>query len=264
MDDYEQHVHDLIGAYVLDAVTEAEAVLVEQHLSTCAECRTLEAELREVEALLPALAGEIAPPPGLKARLMDIAATEARADLHAATEADVSLRQPMLLHDPARKPSGRDRATAQRGPAPRATNRTRFLAAWAGLAALLLVAIGVWRFNANQVAKPTLQSAIHGTSAQPTIAGSLAYYADGSRLTLTVHGLKPIVSGKVYELWLIRGKFAVVTAAGTFRPDTNGSAQLTITAANVPTYNLAGVTVEKAPISTTPHLPIVATGTLTE
>jgi anti-sigma factor RsiW len=65
-----EHVHDLVAAYVLGAVTPLEAALVEEHLAARGACRQVEAELRAVEALLPTLAGELAPPPALKAPLL--------------------------------------------------------------------------------------------------------------------------------------------------------------------------------------------------
>ena len=58
----QSHVHDLLAAYVLGAVTPLEATLVEEHLATCALCRRQESEFREVERRLPRLAGELAVP----------------------------------------------------------------------------------------------------------------------------------------------------------------------------------------------------------
>src|SRR5690348_18206 len=75
----EHHAGDLLAAYVLDAVSADEAELVEEHLVTCSACRLQEAELRSITASLPALAGELPPPPRLKARLMSIVEAEAHA-----------------------------------------------------------------------------------------------------------------------------------------------------------------------------------------
>src|SRR5207248_6176930 len=74
----EQHTHDLLAAYVLSAVTPDEAALVQQHLAGCASCQRLERELRAVASVLPELAGDLTPPPTLKARVMAAAAAEPR------------------------------------------------------------------------------------------------------------------------------------------------------------------------------------------
>jgi anti-sigma factor RsiW len=48
----DQHVDDLLGAYVVDAIEADERLLVEDHLRECPRCRQEVAELREVTALL--------------------------------------------------------------------------------------------------------------------------------------------------------------------------------------------------------------------
>ena len=62
-------IEGLLGAYALDAVEPAERELVDQHLSTCARCRSEVAEHREVAALL-AHSGAPAPE-GLWDRIAD-------------------------------------------------------------------------------------------------------------------------------------------------------------------------------------------------
>jgi anti-sigma-K factor RskA len=47
--------HDAVGAYVLDALPEAERAAFEEHLATCASCRREVAQLTPVVALLPRL-----------------------------------------------------------------------------------------------------------------------------------------------------------------------------------------------------------------
>jgi anti-sigma factor RsiW len=49
---HQEHVDDLLGAYVVDAVDQDERLLVETHLHECPRCRQEVAELREVTALL--------------------------------------------------------------------------------------------------------------------------------------------------------------------------------------------------------------------
>jgi anti-sigma-K factor RskA len=69
-------LHTLVGAYALDALTAEEHEQFEQHLATCANCRAELAELRATAARLSDTT-VFAPPPGIKARLMDaIASTQ--------------------------------------------------------------------------------------------------------------------------------------------------------------------------------------------
>ena len=60
---HEQHVDDLLGAYVVDAVDADERLMIEDHLHECPRCRQEVAELREVTALLAH--GGAAAPEGL-------------------------------------------------------------------------------------------------------------------------------------------------------------------------------------------------------
>ena len=69
------------------------------------------------------------------------------------------------------------------------------------------------------------------------------------------------VLGSVYELWLIRGT-RVARGVAEFRPRPNGTGHLTLRGYAVPGYTLAGLTIERAPGSKTPTMPIVATAPL--
>ncbi|GAC1400449.1 MAG: hypothetical protein NVSMB65_18250 [Chloroflexota bacterium] len=232
------HLQDLIAASVLDAVTAAEAALVTEHLAGCALCRGLQRELREAAILLPELAGEIAPPPALRARLMAIVEDEARG-----------------------------------GPAPRALPRPILPAARPGLprvlavaaaVALLVAGAGTWRlYNEATRPRPTSVYSLQGTTTQPAVAGALAYVAGERRADLVLHGLRPLPPGRVYELWMIRGAFAAVRGVGVFRPAADGSGHLSLTGLRVPSYNMIGLTVEQAPRSAVPHPPLVASGKIT-
>lgn len=284
MDAPEPHVQDLVAAYVLEAVTPHEAALVEEHLAECAECRQLARELREVEAWLPQLAVEMAPPPALKTRLLSIVSAEA------ASATGVSERQTAgagvadhaaagtLASRPAAAEATTETPDQATPPPPLPLRPTRpaqavrrgarFSPLLAIAAALLLVVAGVaiWRAITGTPPKPTLQYAMGG-KAIPTASGSVRYYSDGHKLVLDLHGLKAIPAGRVYELWLVRLNGANIVKAvgiGAFRPTARGHGSLTVAngrvPANVPFYQLAAVTVERAPLSLTPHFPIVSQG----
>ena len=241
MTDEAPHVHDLVAAYVLGAVTALEQERVESHLTRCAMCRDQERALREVAVLLPALVSEMAPPPALKTRLMGIVEAEAGA-------AGARPRGP------------------RRGPPvarPMALGVVAAVAAAAALVALVVSGVGLWRTWGGAPSVPVTQVAIAGTTTQPAIRGSLRSAAGGGHLALDLHGLKPLPVGRVYELWLIRGHYRVVRSVGTFRPTRTGTARLTMGSDNVAHYTLTCLTVERAPGARQPTQPLVAVGAIT-
>ncbi|WP_033443736.1 anti-sigma factor [Saccharothrix sp. NRRL B-16314] len=61
--------HTLMGAYVLDAVSDAERRVFEEHLARCSDCAQETAELRETTALL-AGATSVEPPAHLRDRVL--------------------------------------------------------------------------------------------------------------------------------------------------------------------------------------------------
>ena len=69
-------LHDLSAAYALDALDPAEAEAYEAHLSQCEECRAQLAELNESVGALAFGAVAPAPPPRLRAAILDAAAAE--------------------------------------------------------------------------------------------------------------------------------------------------------------------------------------------
>lgn len=309
-DEDDQHVHDLVGAYVLGAVTEDEAALVTQHLATCAACRQLESALREVERMLPHLAGEMEPPPGLKARLMAVVTAEAatpgaapplqlplrpdaldgRRSLPPASAAPTpeagaasvprpegmtppqQIPEPGAAHSP--QPITEAEGVTPLRPAPipfverRERRAVRFSPLLAVAAALIVAVVGagVWRALSGTSPQPSRVYAMGG-AAMPGISGKLTYYKDGQKLVLNLTGLRGIPSSRVYELWLVHTQGSAIVKAlgvGEFRPAGHGRGQLTLSGAIVPAnmtyYNVAALTVERAPGSLTPTLPIVALG----
>lgn len=260
----DRHAQDLVAAYVLGAVTSTERALVESHLALCADCRRLEAGLREVEALLPALAPELEPPPTLKTRLMDIVRAEARG-MPAASGAPqspppepypldaISRREPALL-TPIPRPMSPRRWTGMR--------RGAALLALAAAVVLVVAGVSLWRLLGGAQPVPTTQVAISGT-AQPAIQGSLRYFAPGGRVDLDLRGLKPVPPGQVYELWLIRGHYRLTKRVGAFRPARDGTVHIEMGSDNVSNYTLTCLTVERAPGASRPTLPLVAVGEIT-
>ncbi len=278
--DEQYHVHDLLAAYVLGAVTPEEASLVEQHLVTCALCRGQAREFRQVERALPRLAGELAPPPALKARLMSVVEAEARtrnargtATLNGAYDRPNGEAPEMLAPIPissARNTKAGAR-TGVEGQPVQARRRGVLLGPILALAAaLLLVAVGVglWRALGLGTAQPTnvyAFMAAAGTAPSGTKYGTLKYYKDGNHLALDLHGLKKTDSDHVYELWLIRlqgSKPVAVKGVQVFHAS-DGTGHLDAGGQDIHGYNLAGLTVERRFSPDKPTLPIVATAPIT-
>jgi len=267
MTEEQYHVHDLLAAYVLGAVTPLEATLVEEHLAGCALCRGQEGEFREVERMLPRLAGELTPPPALKGRLMSIVEAEPRSR-HSTT---ATLATPVDDAPEAGRVApiavvATPVVTLQRpmAPPPRTRWNTarRFSPILAVAAALLLVVLGIGLWRAiNGAPQPT---SVYAVAAAGTNYGTLKYYKDGNRLELDLHGLKMTTPGHVYELWLIRtqgGKPVAVKGVGVF-PAPDGTGRLSASGQTIRGYNLAGLTVERHFSPDKPTLPIVATATI--
>jgi len=284
--DEQRHAHDLVAAYVLGATTPAESAMVEEHLTSCARCRRLADELREVVLVLPELAGERTPPPALKARVMAaIEADPVRASdagtavrplaLGTATQVQGSSRngtyhgasgagavsQPFPTAERTDKPAqGRVQAAGPRGVVPRdgAIIRPRWsrqLVALVALVALALVAagsVGVWRILNGPQGQGSQQT-YH--VADGAIQGSLVYQSNARRLTLTLSGLRPLDNAHVYELWLIHKTAHGITrlrGIGEFHPTPDGHGSLAVPNQQIGDYNLAALTREPAPGSATP------------
>ncbi|HEX7291919.1 MAG TPA: zf-HC2 domain-containing protein, partial [Conexibacter sp.] len=71
-----QHA-DTVAAYLLGALADAERRDFERHLAACAHCREDVASLRVVADALPLAVPPVAPPPALRARLMETVRAEA-------------------------------------------------------------------------------------------------------------------------------------------------------------------------------------------
>jgi hypothetical protein len=144
------------------------------------------------------------------------------------------------------------------------------LARWSPLlavAAVLVVAVigfAAWRTLTGGSNNPQPYT-IKGTAAMATASGTLTYNRSTRALQLDLHGLRALPSNRVYELWLVRVKGTAIVGfhgIGVFRPNANGRGMLTVSYPTTKPYNLAGVTVERAPGSATPTFPIVAKGSI--
>jgi anti-sigma-K factor RskA len=207
---------DNIGAYVLGALPELEAEVLERHLTTCESCRAEVEELRPVTAAMARSVPQVEAPPSLKVSLMEIVNSEAEA----------------------------------RAPQPRRERRSlwgwfgglqpRMAAAMAVGVLALGVAVGV---AVDQIASSgggneTTIAAKIDRGQMPTGDASLAVKGDNAELVLTDAPQPP--AGRVYQLWYQHGK--TIERGGTFRPRSDGSYDATVPVGNT---DAVMVTVER-------------------
>jgi anti-sigma-K factor RskA len=156
--------HEDIGAYLLGALDDRERREFERHADTCAECQEELERLRPAADALPASVEQVAPPPGLKARLMAEVEPERR---------------------PARRPE-------------RARRRLRWLRpALVAAAVGLLVGIGVSQLGGDE---DTRTVAATVDEAMPRAGGDLEIQDDSA--TLRLHDMPDLGGRRVYQVWL--------------------------------------------------------------
>ena len=253
---------DLAAAYALGALSADEARRFEAVLATSPEAQREVAEYREVAALL-ALSGTEAPGESLRARVM----------------ARVGEQKTRVL-PPAEAARGRLR------PSP---------ALWMALAAGLLAAVGLGaallsargrlaaveaelatrtrtlaetqrrlterEATLNSILEPGVQMFQLTASGDPE--PGIQLFWDRQRQRAIVHGyrLKPVPSGKAYQLWFIKDGKPVPSV--TFKPGPGGGAtveQIPVPAGGA--LSAAAVTVEPESGSSQPTSPIVMVGPL--
>ena len=195
----ETQADDLLAAYALDALPEAEARRVEEHLRSCPEHRAAAAELRQTGSLLSLTADELEPSPELRRRI--IAAVDA---------------------SPAQTPVPQAEAHAGRMIA---RPKVRRLPSWLSkptrlaVAATVVISLGVSALIGYQlglVAAQPVAYTFHGdASAAPGAEARLVYFKDRKQIVLSASGLPKLGSGQVYEMWLIRNGVPVDKGIGT-------------------------------------------------
>jgi anti-sigma factor RsiW len=199
-------MHEFTGAYVLDALSPAETRAFQEHLQDCPSCRVEVQQLRDVVGTLPLAVEEVEPPADLFSRIRDTIETER----------------------PALKPITGGRPTPRR-PVP----WSYLEIALAGIAAVFIVALGVWNIHlqsqiSNDQSALAYQSAVYraiqhggrvaivpGTGSATSATAAFVQPSSRRHPYLIVNGLEPPASGRVYEVWLIKPS-AQPVPAGVF------------------------------------------------
>ncbi len=236
------------AAYALGTLTAAELSIFEAHLPTCTICQAALQEYQETTAQLALLESDNTIP-----------------------ELSADLRNRILaqLHSEKRAPMGSPSPITDY---PRGTDRSQRLIRLLAVAAVLLLLTtgGLLGWNwqlqrENQhlvVERDTARRelaftrwAIQGTA--PAITGEVLYLHNQHQAIVTISGLPPLQPGQVYQLWLIRDGAAP-------QPETVFLTQDTAVQADFTTFNTIAITIESGPHgSTTPTMPMLATGSLT-
>lgn len=269
-------VADLAPAFVLGALEAAESDAVRRHLAECPEAHAEPAQLHSVVPALFEVAEAVAPPAGLKDRILAAAGEAQR------TAGPV--RAAGAPHAPAPAPI----ETARDVQRPRAVEEQMRQAGWtslfrrpfwagASLAAVVAVAVmGAWNLQIagenealrayragvvavlEQAAAPGAEIAVLAPAEGSGPAGLAAIGSDGT-VALVMRDLAPTTGTQVYETWLIAGGNAPVPV-GEFTVATGGLGTFRTVESGVGDGVVIALTLEPGPDSTTPTLPIVALG----
>jgi anti-sigma-K factor RskA len=208
-----EHAHheESVGAYLLGALSEIEAKAYERHLEECATCREELERLRPAAEALPRSVTPVAPPPDLKASLMEVVREEARVRDSGPRRAEArerlgGLRQRLAALVPAHA-------------------RMRPAAAWVSASFLLIAGVVTGFGVASLVSGDRERTVVASVDERrvPFASGSLRIAEDGGAI-LRVHGMPELGSDKVYEAWVQRNGETIPQSTFGVGPDGSGAA----------------------------------------
>lgn len=215
------HVLDLLPAYALDCLEEAEAIRVSEHLADCVNCQAALVAYQKVVDELPLAAVESTPPPELREKLL----TKVRRHSVVPSPARVTWRQRL---EPFTK-----------------------MPFWgaASLALIMVLAINNWflwrQLGSLQKETPAAFQVVRllGTEKFPQASGMLVISENGEYGTLVVDSLPRLDEAHKYQLWLIQGEQR--SSGGVFSVGEGGYASLWISSPQpLIAYNRFGITIE--------------------
>ena len=195
-----EQVDELAGAYALGAVDPDEDRSISEHLATCDEPHVEARDLIGADAALAATAGDVAPSPGLRDRLMT---TVAETPQEHRPQAVAAVTPPAAGVEPSR-PWWRMQPVAL------------------GIAAvvlLLVIGLGAWglSLNAQLAEREDALRAVANADAAFAVTGSAGsgwVIESGGDAHFVADGLAEPPAGQIYELWLLDAE-GNPTAVGT-------------------------------------------------
>lgn len=247
------HPVSLFAAYVLHALTPTEEAEVEAYLATHPDAADDLTMLQEAVAMLPYGVPPETPTPQLRLRLM----AEVYQDALTGTTHETAETRPVSL----------DVARTWR-------NRSPIWQVAAVILLVLTVGFGSWSLalnqrlgNKDQVIATQNAAITSAGQTKPVLAttpgapakGELLRLSTNQAAVLTIAGLPPLMTGKVYQVWFIEGSTPV--GAGVFSPNPDGSWS-GIVRGDVSNAQAIAISVEPSGGSAAPTGDIVAKGSL--
>ncbi len=218
----ENHVIDILPAFVLDALTIDETKQVADHLAGCQTCQAELARLQQVADEIPLALAQTAAPHDVKARLM--AAIHSRQLRGSISSSPISFWQ-------------------------RLAGLVRMRLPALGLALLVVMVLGnllLWRqlnLSNHQATTPMRVVALVNTINSPQAVGTLIMDQTGEYGTLVVDRLAVLDTKQQYQVWLIKG--GERTSGGVFSVNYEGYASLELLASlSLIQYDAIGITIE--------------------
>jgi anti-sigma-K factor RskA len=228
----------LAAALSVGSIESADQSALQQHLSTCADCRRVAGEYLAAAARLPLALEPRQPSPELRGRLMRAVYAEVEQRDRQSAAARGEWWRRFWVHVPS----------------------ARGFTVLAAAAVVAVIAVTAWTVSNRQNAGGArVAVTVAGTAAAPAVHGQLVYDRGGTAAVLTVAGLPApatIARGDaVYEVWLVRADGAAVAAAFlSQQPDGSWSAALN---GDLTRYSAVAATVEPAGGSRSPTGPRV-------
>ena len=225
--------HHLAGAYALDALDADERAAFEAHYPMCDICRADVVDHRETAALLAAAAA-VAPPAGLKGRVM--------------AEVSSTRQIPPRVSDRLVDLADRRRA------------RNRRTAALAAVAAALVVIVGFATIAFGPDDGDDLEAVLAASDAVvATLDGEagtlqLVWSAERDQVALLGSDVPAAAPGRAYALWFLLDDGAA--PAGLFRPDDGGTLRTVLDVDDLQGDGF-GVTIEPDTGSPQPTTPVL-------
>jgi anti-sigma-K factor RskA len=200
-----EHYEDELAAFMLGALEPEEDRAFAEHLAGCEHCQARERWLRASLEVLPSSVEQHEAPPALRERLMDAVRQEAG-----------------VSHDGAAPQS------APRGLSGRVRDwfgaaSLRPGVALAGVLLLLAAGIAGYAIRGGGDGSGSTTVPVAGTTAAPQTTGSVV--RDGDRGILRVANL-PQRTGRIYEVWLVKGGKPVPSTLFQVRHDGTGAAAI--------------------------------------
>ena len=255
---------ELLAAHALGALDAIEVLRVEEHLSTCAECRAEMDEWRETAAALAYTVKSAEPGAGVRGRILEnvragdkppVSKERARGGGEAPASNVIRMSEASRFVRRSLAVSGAIAAsllivalaaslfvTWQR------LNETRAaLARYEQTVSSLAKEVAQERAARELVTSPESRSAqLTGTNMAPNASAQLAFDRSTGRAKLFAYNLPAAPAGKAYQLWFIsNGK---VMPGRVFTPDSTGSAVMDeqVPVASLGTSPVFAVTLEPA------------------